>query len=78
MSAIARLAHASDAGKDLNKAAQAARAHMARFYLRSRLPVRFRRLRHNTGKARIFANALRVETLSKRRKDCKMPPNLQP
>src|ERR1700676_2250331 len=32
------------------------------------------RLRHNAGKARIFANALRVETLSKLGKDCKMPP----
>jgi hypothetical protein len=27
------------------------------------------------GRARIFANAPRVETLSKRRKDCKMPQN---
>jgi hypothetical protein len=35
--------------------------------------LRLWRLRHNTGYARIFANALRVETLSKRRKDCKMP-----
>jgi hypothetical protein len=35
-------------------------------------------LRHNTGYARNFANALRVETLSKRCKDCKMPPNLHP
>src|SRR5260370_38179051 len=31
------------------------------------------RLRQNDGYARIFANALRVETLSKRCKDCKMP-----
>jgi hypothetical protein len=30
------------------------------------------------GKGRIFANALRMETLSKRRKDCKMPPKPAP
>src|ERR1700676_1804851 len=36
------------------------------------------RLRHNTGYARIFANALRVETLPKRCKDCKMPPKSAP
>src|SRR5256885_3027226 len=29
-------------------------------------------------KGRIFANALRIETLSKRRKDCKMPPKPAP
>src|SRR5713226_4984547 len=32
------------------------------------------RLRHNTAGACIFANGLRVESLSKPCKDCKMPP----